>query len=418
MDEIHYIHAADLHLDTPFSGLRQAFAPWAERLRNATFSALHRLTELCLSKKPDFLVLAGDIYNHEERSIKAQLELRDMCVALGQLNIPVFMVHGNHDPLASRFTAINWPSNAIVFDSTPQVFPVGEKDSPRALIHGVSHASDRENRNLASLLHRNENCDCFQLGLLHCNVDGAVAADRYAPCALDDLRASGLDAWALGHAHARRVLNESPFIAYSGNTQGLHANETGPKGCLEVVARRSASGWRYEVTFHELGPVQWQKIAVDLENAAALDEVETHLADAMRGAVQGSPEGLILDMKLTGRTSLAQLLGQREVMEDMESRLQPFSEGETEILLRDLEVATAPLVSEEENLERDDLLGEISRLAKSILENPDKLAADVKESIAPIARACRGVLAEPGQEEQARLLTHARRLCQDMLEKR
>ena len=49
--------------------------------------------------------------------------------------------------------------------------------------------------------------------MLHCSVEGSPTQDRYAPCSLDDLRAAGLDAWALGHVHERRILARHPFIA-------------------------------------------------------------------------------------------------------------------------------------------------------------------------------------------------------------
>lgn len=105
MDAIRYIHAADLHLDTPFQGLSRETAQGghlARLLHDATFTALERLFRLCESEKPDFLVLAGDIYNQENYSVKAQLRLRDGCERLNRLGIRVFLAHGNHDPLDER----------------------------------------------------------------------------------------------------------------------------------------------------------------------------------------------------------------------------------------------------------------------------------------------------------------------------
>jgi exonuclease SbcD len=77
MNSLRYIHAADLHLDTPFLGLSRTDAGEAlqAQLRDATFTALQRLFDLCERLRPDFLILAGDIYNQEEHSVKAQLAL-------------------------------------------------------------------------------------------------------------------------------------------------------------------------------------------------------------------------------------------------------------------------------------------------------------------------------------------------------
>lgn len=419
MDEIRYVHAADLHLDTPFSGLSKNFAPWAERLRNATFAAFDNLTQLCLTVKPDFVVLAGDIYNQEECSIKAQLKLHDMCVALARLDVPVCIVHGNHDPATSRFTAIQWPANTFIFGPEPQKLKIRKKGELIALVHGASHASDHENRNLAQLMRRDNSANCFQLGLLHCNVAGVANDDRYAPCSLTDLKNSALDAWALGHAHIRQILCEQPFIAYSGNIQGQYGNETGPKGCLVVTAAKDKSGiWQCQSSFRRLGPIQWQKLEIDLENTISMDEVEKRITDAMLDVADKDAEAIIVDLKVAGRTALAAELARTEVWEELETRLQPMSNGPTEILLRKTEVATAPMVSEAENMERDDLLGEISRLARDLDADPTGLAAAVAEAVAPVSRACRSLLPEADNATNSALLARARRICQDMLEKR
>ena len=118
MDVVRYIHAADLHLDTPFLGLARETAQGehlARLLREATFTALERLFRLCETEKPHFLVLAGDIYNEENHSVKAQLALRDGCRRLEAVGVRVFLAHGNHDPLNSQLTTLTWPDNVTVF---------------------------------------------------------------------------------------------------------------------------------------------------------------------------------------------------------------------------------------------------------------------------------------------------------------
>ena len=240
MDAIRYIHAADLHLDTPFQGLSREVAQegaLARLLQEATFTALDRLFGFCEAEKPDFLVLAGDIYNQENYSVKAQLRLRDGCRRLQQAGIRVFLAHGNHDPLDSRLHTVEWPDNVTVFGPEVERHLIERDGQPLAVVHGISHARQREARNLARFFARDTRYDCFQLGVLHCTVDDAHKPDRYAPCSLDDLKAAGFDAWALGHVHEMCRLSQRPFVAYPGNAQGLHINECGPRGCLLVTAR-------------------------------------------------------------------------------------------------------------------------------------------------------------------------------------
>lgn len=180
----------------PFLGLSRTDAGEAlqAQLRDATFTALQRLFDQCERLRPDFLVLAGDIYNQEEHSVKAQLALRDGCVRLQACGIPVFWAHGNHDPLDSRLKTVDWPDNVTIFGPEPEQHVLYRDGAPLAVIHGISHARIREACNLALLFHRQPETDCFQLGVLHCSVEGSPTQDRYAPCSLDDLRAAGLDA--------------------------------------------------------------------------------------------------------------------------------------------------------------------------------------------------------------------------------
>lgn len=411
MDTLRYVHAADLHLDTPFSGLAKVDANLAEQLRKATFKAVDRLVRLCIENRADFLLIAGDLYNQEERSIQAQLKLREMCLELDRHDIPVFIVHGNHDPVSSRISAISWPDNTTIFGSLPQQGYVEKNGERLAIIHGVSHEKDGESRNLAKLLHRVPSEDCLQIGLLHCNVDGAVQ-DHYAPCSLKDLLESGLDAWALGHAHKARILSDHPFIAYSGNIQGLHHRETGPKGCYVVTATRSKEGWQCKANFQPLAPVQWMTAEIALDGCNRLDEVEERLMQAVPNPEDTVGEILILDMEARGRTPLFKQLCTDGARDDFTSMMQgALPQG---IYLRALSIDAHSPTQESANMERDDLLGEISRVCNNMANDPAILEESLQRVIAPLKKAGRGLVGNP--EEPAKLLEQAARICQDLLE--
>lgn len=426
MDEIRYIHAADLHLDTPFRGLAQETGQGgrlARLLHDATFLAFERLVSACEREKPDFLVLSGDIYNQEDHSVKAQLALRDGCLRLARLGIPVFLAHGNHDPLSSRLTSVEWPENVVIFGAEPETHPLARNGETLAIIHGVSHARPKEGRNLARLFRRNAGEDCFQLGVLHCAVQGGGATDRYAPCTIEDLVASGLDAWALGHVHERCILSEQPFIAYPGNTQGLHVNETGPRGCLAVTARPHAGGWRCEAEFRALGPVQWEKLALDLEGVDHLDEVERRLAGALTRLGEDAPpscEAVMARVTLAGRTGLDAVLRKTATAEDLAERLQHLAGDTPGIWLKDLRLETRPLADSRELLRREDLLGETCRLALAMRESRQALHEIAAPALDPLFghSRLRKALTPPDEEQLLALLDEAERLCVDLLEER
>jgi DNA repair exonuclease SbcCD nuclease subunit len=421
MRALRYVHAADLHLDAPFLGVSQSLnAPrLAGQLRGASFTALERLCALCEREKPDFLVVAGDIYNQEAHSIKAQLALRDACERLRLLSIPVFLAHGNHDPLSSRLTAVRWPENVTFFGPEVTARPVERDGETIALVHGISHEKVGESRNLSRLFARDAKLDkCFQLGVLHATVEGQSAL-RYAPCSLADLKESGLDAWALGHIHKYAVLSQRPFIAYSGSIQGLHVNEPGPRGCLVITASHDGVEWVCGHAFHPLSPVLWEEVECDLECVESLDEAEARLAEVLNTAAAEAGMGcetLVTRVVLRGRTALDGLLRQKTAQEDLSGRLQYLSSGRPCLWIKDMCCRT--LAPRERDLSRDDILGETLRLAAALRADPASLCRLTGKALGQLyahKRAAR-FLSPPSESELLSLLQEAETLCEDSLD--
>lgn len=451
MQAIRFVHAADLHLDAAFSGItREIPGDLGKKLHESTFVALARLIELCERERPDFLILAGDVHNHEDRSLRAQLALRDGCERLARAGVRVFIAHGNHDPLSSRLRNIHWPENVTFFAEEVSSVPVfrrgaGEGEPPAALVHGVSHAGPRESRNLALRFKRGEEA-CFQLGVLHCSLAGIGNSrdkGRYAPCSLEDLRESGLDYWALGHIHDGREASLTPPVVYPGCTQGLHINEQGEKGCiLATVEADGAGGYTVTRAFRPLGPVVWQAVSVALDDPGdpgkpgeqdapelSLDELENRLRQALDAAQEAQGPGcevLVVRLRLTGRTSLDALLRRDETRADILSRLRDWEpggrgqdgEGRPRLWIKDLEILTRPLLQRAILAEREDLLGEIIRLGEACRTSPERLAALRTEALAPLFGHSRiGRMLEPLPDEDVlALLDDAESLCMDLLE--
>lgn len=424
MDQIRYIHAADLHLDTPFKGLeKNAAGHLGKMLHQATFTALERLVQLCLVEKPDFLVLAGDIYDQEERSIRAQLALRDACGVLNENGIPVYIVHGNHDPFSSRIASLKFPPNTIIFGTGYERHVFMRAGEQVAIIHGISHIRDKENQNLARLFTRDDSSDCFQLGLLHCMVEGSGSPDRYAPCSIEDLKAANLDAWALGHVHERNILCSQPFIAYSGNTQGLHINEPGPRGCYVVNAKKGANEWHCEAQFRPLCSIMWEKLNLELEGLDTLDNVEQKMVnciDAARGAADPNIQAIIARLHLQGRTSLNKTLRSGDTLKDIGASVQNSGASSPTVWLKDFDVATRDYTPPEDFLERDDLQGECARLARELSDDEAALSALCDSAFEPLLgnTRFRRIAGAFDQENLRLMLKKAENICQETLESR
>ena len=362
------------------------------------------------------------MYNQEDASVSAQLALRDGFRRLESLSIPVFLVHGNHDPLASRLRSVRWPGNVTVFGELPDAVPVFRKGegTPLAIIHGASHASGRETRNLAALFRRTEACG-LHVGLLHATPGDADGVARYAPFSQGDLKASGMDYWALGHIHDRREVCREPLAAYPGCTQGLHINEPGEKGCLLVTAEaRPDGGYAVRTSFRPLGPAVWKTLEMDLGGVASLDELENRLRtglDRAAAEVWSGCEMLLVRLRLQGRTELDGLLRKGTTCAELADRLREDGSGVPRIWIKDIDVATRPCVERGALLEREDLLGEVFRLSEAA-RTASGLQALREGPLAPLfAHARAGKALEPlTDEELARLLDDAESLCLDLLE--
>jgi len=95
---------------------------------------------------------------------------------------------------------------------------------------------------------------------------------------LADLEHTGLDYWALGHIHDRRVLRQAhPTVVYPGNLQARHPNEPGPKGFYFVEV---APGEAPVLTFQPADSWRFERVEVDLGDtqASSLPELQELLA--------------------------------------------------------------------------------------------------------------------------------------------
>ena len=493
MPEFTFVHAADLHLDAPFRGVSgmllsgpsvgarpRAFEQLARLLREGTFIALRRLTDLCIREKADFLLLAGDVYNSADSSLRARLALRDAFARLEERGVQVFLAHGNHDPLSADAASIPWPGNVTVFGSRIETHAVARAGETLALIHGISHTSPRENKNLARLFKRARSGsggpDVFQAGVLHCALsDMSGAHAPYAQCSFGDLSEGEMDYWALGHVHACRVLDSRgkvlpgyfagaeggteaassrPFAAYSGSLQGLHVNESGPHGCL-LLKTDGRGGLAAEAV--PLAPVQWEHIRLELsQDIGDIPSLENFLlenltsfaprqgdkpenlvgADGFRGGespetgrLEGGkrgetgkawgypPEAVLARLSLAGRSGLDHELRKNGAVDDLIEHLNEELDG-SGLWVRDMDIETRPLADPAAIMERPDLVGETLRRAFSLRQDPEALAAAAEQSLAPLFQRpkIRKLLAAPADEELARLADEAALLCLDLLE--
>ena len=421
MQPFSFVHAADLHIDSPFRGvtaIESAPEALAEALYSSTFRAFDGLIEATLEWEADFLLIAGDVYDGQDRSLRAQLRLRDGLARLDEEGVSSFIVHGNHDPLDGHVSALDWPERTHFFGRKMESVPALTRGgSPVATVSGISYRSREESRNLARQFSR-QGSNLFQIGLLHSNVDANADHGNYAPCTLADLRAANMDYWALGHVHTREILDEAPWAVYPGNSQGRSIREQGARGCYLVQVDEAG---RARLEFMTLDVVRWAELVVDIEGVDTIDALERRVREEVDGAAEGSEDrALVCRVRLAGRGALHTELRREGATEQLLERLRERLAGrEPFIWVQRLIAETHPEVDLEDRMRREDLLAEVLTVAREYQAEAGALNRLYEEALGELwsnARVEKAQLEPPSEEDVAAALREAELLCLDHLE--
>ena len=415
MAKLRFVHAADLHLDSPFQGIRREAPGYvAETLHRATFDAYENIIGLCLDERVDALLVAGDVYDGADRSLRAQLKFVDGLARLDKAGIRSFVCHGNHDPLDGWEARLDLPGGCVRFGAEVTGAPVFQSEPERAAVYGISYPRRDVRENLSLRFRGIGSVGAFNIGLLHANVGGNPNHESYAPCTVADLEDAGMDYWALGHVHTRQTLREQgPAILYPGNPQGRHPNETGARGvCLVEVDDYGA----VRLEFRAVDAVRWEALSLDISRLDGEQELlndMNSLADSALEAAGGRP--VMARLALTGRGPLHRWLRHADttatILEQINDR---YANAQTWLWCERIQVDTASAVGREQAAQREDFAGDLARLGGELRENPAALA-ELRESLRALyvnsnaAPYLRSHL--PSDEELAELLAAAEDEC-------
>lgn len=378
-----FVHAADLHLDTPFHGVGEVAPSVAATLREASLSAFDAIIELTIEREAAFLVVAGDVYDGAQRGLRAQLRFRDGLTRLSRAGIPSFVTHGNHDPVTTGWSAIgsSWPELVTIFGSLEvETVPVIRNGHQIATVQGISYATAETTANLSLGFSRPDGPG-LAVGVLHCNVDGVASGyAAYSPCTLDDLRRSGLDYFALGHIHERNIIPPGPgtgqWVVYPGNSQARspRRSEQSPKGAVVVHV---ADGAVHDVEFVACDRVRFEEVACDVSAIAdigALEDLLSSTAVERLGAADG--RSLVLRARLQGRAAVhddlsrpGSTLGLLQALRDATAEHEPFVWWDAVI------DETAGEIDLEAIRGRGDFVADLLQVGDELVGDDDALAA-------------------------------------------
>ncbi|RJG04127.1 metallophosphoesterase family protein [Noviherbaspirillum sedimenti] len=360
-----FIHAADLHIDSPLRGLDSYEGAPVERLRGATRQALIALVELAIEQQVDFVILAGDIYDGNWMDFRTGLFFREQMLRLTRAGIRVYMVKGNHDAESQITKQLPAVDGVHVFKSTScETFTI---DELAVALHGRSFPSRAVPEDLVEH-YPPARAGMFNIGVLHTSLTGRTGHDPYAPTTVDILCSKGYDYFALGHVHAREVVRDkNPRIVYPGNLQGRHAREIGPKGCELVTV---TGGTISHSEFVALDVVRWHQAQLDITGVDSIDAFARNFMQQAARLVAGERERLhALRVLVTGESDLVRIEAEQPgtIAAAIQAATQDFDEADLWIEQVQLELR-APL-DRAPAAKRQDAVGEVVRLV-------DEIAAD------------------------------------------
>ncbi len=296
-----FVHTADIHLDSPLRSMALRNAELAEEIGTASRLAFGRIVDLCIAQQVDALLIAGDLYDSNQTSMKTARFLAGQLARLDKHGIRVFIIQGNHDAGSKLSRELIWPDCVHVFTGKAGIETL-EKDGHTICIHGISFRGKHVTENL---LHRFKPAvpDAINIGMLHTSLGGAAGHDPYSPCSLKELQDTGFNYWALGHIHTRSVTTGITTVVMPGIPQGRDIGEDGPKTVTLVDIGPDGTATLEE---HAVALVEFIRLTIDVSPATDWEALVMTLHSAVGAAGRAARDcQQVLRVVLEGQSDLA-----------------------------------------------------------------------------------------------------------------
>ncbi|WP_231954023.1 metallophosphoesterase family protein [Pirellulimonas nuda] len=398
---LRFVHASDLHLERPLSGLLEIPEHLHEALREAPFQAALQVFETALAENADALLLAGDVIDPVKAGPRAMVFLIAQFKRLQARGIPVFWAGGRTDPPAA------WPPSTPLPDNV-HVFPVGrveQRDISKrgevvARVQGISRAEGGSVD--ASGFHRDAH-GRYTVGVAYLTSDSpGKEGDR-------------VNYMALGGRHRRATVDVEPGIAhFPGTPQGRRAKESGPAGCSVVQVDEAG---QTTTRFVACDAVRWIDESVEITATVTKDQLLARLKerlDKLRAKNQG--RDCLITWTIRGAGPLIAQLRPGALADELLADLQKY-DGRQQPACWSVEVCTdAEVETPAEWLEQETILGDAMRSFHE-LERNEKTPLDLTKLLPNglDASELRELATIKTADDRAAVLRGAKRLAASLL---
>jgi DNA repair exonuclease SbcCD nuclease subunit len=380
MEKYRFIHAADIHLDSPLCGLQRYEGAPVDEIRNASRRALENMVNLAIDERVAFVVIAGDLYDGDWKDHHTGLFFVAQMHKLRSEGIPVVLIRGNHDAANKMTSQLSLPDNVTMLDHRrPQTVIF---DDLGVAIHGQSFARQAVDEDL-SQGYPFATPGLLNVGILHTCATGSEVHKAYAPCTIEGLCSKGYDYWALGHIHKPETLCADPYIIFPGNLQGRHIRETGAKGCVMVDVE---NGRIMRTMPRPLDVFRWQHCWVDAsgakDTADLLDSIRRKLQPLL---VDAGDRSLAVRIELAGACPAHRELAARPEQWIAEVRGLGIELGQ-QVWIEKVKTATTLPVDLNDALAVDGPLGELARFIDELRGDPEQIARLLGDDLADLRK--------------------------------
>jgi DNA repair protein SbcD/Mre11 len=411
-----FVHAADIHLDSPLRSLALRDPALADLIGNATRKAFIGVVDLCLDEQVDALLLSGDLYDGEQTSMKTARFLADQIRKLHEAKIKVFVIRGNHDALSRITKELTFPDSVTIFGGRAAAVPVErERGAVPVAIHGISFAQPHAPESLLARF-KPPIEGAINIGLLHTSLDGSLGHDPYAPCGLAELQAAGFRYWALGHIHKRTTAEGAATVVMPGMPQGRDINEAGAKSVTLATVTDDGS-----ILLEErlTSVAQFERVTVELGGIDEWKDMVRTLGRTLGQVRDGvASEHLVARLHLTGTTTLAWRVRRDLDLLRTEAEDQAAALGKSWIDKVEVDCRAPGTMPESTVPAEADPLEELRRLMGEVTQDDAyraEIAAIAEELRSQLPAECRSLLGADADTFAANLAEAARDGIDDVL---
>jgi DNA repair exonuclease SbcCD nuclease subunit len=300
MATLKIIHTADWQLGKPFGRLP---AEVANALSEARLDAIDRLASAADGQGARHVLVAGDVFDNVDPGDRIVMQA---LARMARANVTWWLMPGNHDHarpggLWSRVRRLAPATVHIVDTPEPSEMEDGVWLLPAPLEHRKT-VSDPT----AAMVDMATPAGALRIGIAHGSItEFGAAGESFNLIPPDRSRSAGLDYLALGDWHGHLVVGDR--TAYSGTPEVDRFGREEPGSCISVEPRRgdAPSLMRIETGRYRWLSRRWEtETAEDIERETSRLRSETRLSD------------ILLQLKLTGVTSLANRVAATALLED------------------------------------------------------------------------------------------------------